>query len=91
LLRQFRVVRVAADPPRAPDGALPGGWPGLAYYRLHGSPRPYFSPYGREDLESLTVRIRAHCVPVWCIFDNTGSGAAAGNALDLASRLAAGC
>jgi uncharacterized protein YecE (DUF72 family) len=28
-------------------------------------------------------------VDAWCIFDNTGSGSAAGNALDLISRLRA--
>jgi hypothetical protein len=28
-------------------------------------------------------------VPAWCIFDNTGSGSACPNALDLAERIAA--
>jgi uncharacterized protein YecE (DUF72 family) len=40
LLRKYRVARVAADPPRAVGLETPGGWPGLVYYRWHGSPRP---------------------------------------------------
>jgi hypothetical protein len=35
LLDAFRVVRVAADPPRAAGLGAPGGWPGIAYYRWH--------------------------------------------------------
>jgi uncharacterized protein YecE (DUF72 family) len=83
LLDQFQVARVAADPPRGAGLEKPGGWPGLAYYRWHGSPRPYFSPYTNGDLERLACAVRARAVTTWCIFDNTGSGAAAGNALDL--------
>jgi uncharacterized protein YecE (DUF72 family) len=90
LLERARIARVAADPARAPGGGEPGGWPGFAYYRLHGSPRTYFSCYDAAFLDSLAERLRAHRrarVPAWCIFDNTGSGSACGNALDLASRL----
>ncbi len=87
LLASFRVARVAADPPR---GALdhPGGWRGLAYYRWHGSPRVYFSSYEPADLGRLAATVRARRVETWCIFDNTGSGAAAGNALDLVGAIA---
>jgi uncharacterized protein YecE (DUF72 family) len=87
LLNRFEVARVAADPPRSPGLATPGGWAGLVYYRWHGAPRPYFSPYSRADLERLAAAVRASAVTTWCIFDNTGSGAAAGNALDLAGLL----
>jgi hypothetical protein len=45
LLSEFRIARVAADPAVVPAAAEPGGWPGLAYHRLHGSPRMYHSPY----------------------------------------------
>jgi uncharacterized protein YecE (DUF72 family) len=83
LLISYQIARVAADPPRAPGLEQPGGWPGLVYYRWHGSPRPYFSPYTAGDLERLAASIAAIDVDAWCIFDNTGSGAAAGNALDL--------
>ena len=86
-LAAFRIARVAADPPRAAGLEVPGGWPGLVYYRWHGSPRPYFSPYPAEALDRLAVAMRAHEVDAWCIFDNTGSGSAAGNALDLTARV----
>ncbi len=39
MLAELEVARVAADPPRAEVGAERGGWRGLAYFRLHGSPR----------------------------------------------------
>jgi len=90
VLEQFRVARVAADPPRAAGLDVPGGWPGIVYYRWHGSPRPYFSPYAAADLDRLAAAVRASgALQTWCVFDNTGSGSAAGNALDLMSRLAA--
>jgi uncharacterized protein YecE (DUF72 family) len=87
LLERFQVVRVAADPPRAPGLDRPGGWRGFVYYRWHGSPRPYFSPYGDLDLDRLASALAAQRGEGWCIFDNTGSGSAAGNALSLAARL----
>jgi uncharacterized protein YecE (DUF72 family) len=83
LLRKFRIARVAADPPRAAGLETPGGWPGLIYYRWHGSPRPYFSSYSPEQLAELAVKQSGVTTESWCIFDNTGSGSAAGNALDL--------
>lgn len=43
LLRRRQIARVAADPASVPAAALPGGWEGLAYYRLHGSPKIYYS------------------------------------------------
>jgi uncharacterized protein YecE (DUF72 family) len=91
LLVRFRVARVAADPPRVAGFDEPGGWPGIIYYRWHGSPRPYFSPYSREQLAALVVKLREGSPPeTFCIFDNTGSGSAAGNALELRERLGEG-
>jgi uncharacterized protein YecE (DUF72 family) len=90
LLARWKVARVAADPARVPAAAEPGGWRGLAYYRLHGSPRIYYSGYDVEYLDALAARIRIEVDAgreVWCIFDNTAAGAAAGNALDLVGRL----
>lgn len=92
MLAGFRVGRVAADPVRAPDGDVPAGWPGIAYYRLHGSPRTYYSSYDAGYLAALADRLVSHLragIAVWCIFDNTASGAAAANALDLMRALAA--
>jgi uncharacterized protein YecE (DUF72 family) len=89
LLADNRVARAAADPARTPRAAVPGGWPGLAYWRLHGSPRMYYSAYAPEALSRLAASLRAsQAHEVWCMFDNTTSGAAAANALDLRAGLA---
>jgi len=87
LLSQFHVARVLADPVLFDEAAAPGGWQGLVYLRLHGSPRRYWSAYDDALLQRLAARLRqaseeegAAC---WCIFDNTASGAAVGNALTL--------
>ena len=90
LLRRHRVARVAADPARVPAAAEPGGDPGLVYYRLHGSPRIYWSDYEPERIAALADRLRRAAEPDvdrWCIFDNTTLGAATGNALALAGLL----
>ncbi|HEX8850240.1 MAG TPA: DUF72 domain-containing protein [Gemmatimonadaceae bacterium] len=90
LLVTHRVARVAADPARVPAASEPGGDPGLVYYRLHGSPRTYWSAYDDAYLDALAARMREagrSATEVWCIFDNTASGAAAANALSLLERL----
>jgi uncharacterized protein YecE (DUF72 family) len=89
LLRELRIARVAADPPRAPGGGEPGGWDGLVYYRLHGFPRVYYSSYDPGFLDALASRmakLSAAATPTWCIFDNTTLGAGTVNALDLLER-----
>lgn len=83
LLVRYRIARVAADPPRSPGLEVPGGWPGVVYYRWHGSPRPYFSAYTMEQLRPLAVKLCECGSDAWCVFDNTGSGSAAANALAL--------
>ena len=88
LLADLGVARVAADPATAPAAAEPGGWPGLAYYRLHGSPAMYRSSYDDGRLEAYAQRLAAATVPAWCIFDNTASSAATGDALKLQRLLA---
>lgn len=91
LLARHRVARVAADPPRAPGGDRPGGFRGLAYFRLHGRPRPYYSAYREEgDLEAWAERARAaarEARAVWVVFDNTAAGEGIGNALALRELL----
>jgi len=82
-----RIARVAADPAPAPEAAKPGGWKGLTYYRLHGSPRMYHSPYPDAVLDELAVTLSSLSAPVWCIFDNTAGFAALGDALSLMKRL----
>jgi uncharacterized protein YecE (DUF72 family) len=89
LLDRYRVSRVAADPAPVPEAAVPGGWPRVAYFRLHGSPRKYWSRYGENDIVTLatTVRSLSTAEEVWCVFDNTASGAAIENAWELRERL----
>jgi uncharacterized protein YecE (DUF72 family) len=87
LLSEHHIARVAADPARVPAAAMPGGWPGLVYVRLHGSPRIYWSGYEAEALERW-ARAVARGVPAWVIFDNTGSGRAAADALAFRSMVA---
>lgn len=84
LLNRHRIARVAADPAVVPEAAVPGGWPGMLYCRLHGSPRKYWSPYGAADLAHWAGVLEApRRTPVWCVFDNTASGAAMANALQM--------
>jgi uncharacterized protein YecE (DUF72 family) len=69
---------------------LPGGSRHLSYYRLHGSPRIYYSAYEPEFIKALAARVREDCTDgraVWVIFDNTTLGAATRNALELEREL----
>ncbi len=89
-LAERRLPRVAADPARAAGADQPGGWKGVLYYRLHGTPAVYRSPYSREFLVGLAARLReASDLERWVIFDNTAEGQAVPNALDLMEQLAA--
>jgi uncharacterized protein YecE (DUF72 family) len=87
LLEACRVARVGADPARAPGAERPGGWTGISYFRMHGSPRMYYSSYSADSLDRVASMMLIAPNEVWCIFDNTASGAAAGDALMLRSRL----
>jgi uncharacterized protein YecE (DUF72 family) len=91
LLQSFHIARVAADPAPVPEAANPAGWNKLVYYRLHGSPRMYYSDYTQDFLQSLarTIVHQHQTADVWCIFDNTAAGAALGNALTLEGLVAA--
>ena len=89
LLGALRIARVRADPVLALGGIDAGGWPELAYYRLHGAPRIYYSSYGEPILNAIANRLVAaakHGMSVWCIFDNTALGAAVENSLDLLQK-----
>ena len=89
LLERHRVARVAADPARVPEAAAPAGWPGLVYYRLHGSPVMYRSSYSDKALAAYGTSLLAASErgDAWCMFDNTLGAAATENALDLMERL----
>lgn len=103
LLSEHGVARVAADPPRAEADGRPAGDSRLAYFRLHGRPRTYYSPY-REDAEDRYAdgnadgpglggwadRIRSaaeEAGEVWCIFDNTAAGEGTADALAMRELL----
>ena len=90
-LAERGVARVAADPALAPGAEMPGGWPELAYFRLHGSPRTYWSHYEEPALQLWAGRVRVSLLAaheVWVMFDNTAGSGAAGNALRLSELLA---
>ncbi|RJF73324.1 DUF72 domain-containing protein [Deinococcus cavernae] len=87
LLNTHQVAQVAADPAIVPQAARPGGWPGVTYYRWHGSPRRYYSAYTEEALQGLGEQIQALNGHVWVIFDNTAGGEAVGNGLSLLDEL----
>lgn len=85
LLREHAVTRVIADPAAGQPGPhVPTTE--ASYLRLHGSPQIYYSSYPPEFLHKVEARL-ARCqergANAWCIFDNTASGAAVPNALDV--------
>jgi uncharacterized protein YecE (DUF72 family) len=81
VLERFKIARVAADPAIGPFA--PGGWRGFEYWRLHGSPKIYYSNYEDDFLAALAGRVGG-CA--WIVFDNTALGYATANALALAGR-----
>lgn len=86
LLQRLNVARVAAHPVLHGNGE-PGGWDGLQYFRLHGTPKTYYSDYDQTALHHIAERLdRKRTVSKWCIFDNTAAGAALGNALSIMKR-----
>ena len=89
LFEDFCIARAAADPACLPQAALPGDSGDVVYFRLHGSPRKYYSSYDSEFLNSLagTLLRLSGTAATWCIFDNTASGAALGNALELMENI----
>jgi uncharacterized protein YecE (DUF72 family) len=93
LLQSFQIARVAADPPKGSElAAQPGGWPGLCYWRLHGTPRTYYSQYDNHWLRDFAERLfllerRLGSKELWVIFDNTVLGHATANAVWLEDAL----
>jgi uncharacterized protein YecE (DUF72 family) len=90
LLDRYQVSRVAADPPPVPAAAAPSAFARLVYFRLHGSPRTYWSRYDAAYLAALAdTLVRSPADETWCVFDNTAAGAAIENALELRRRVTA--
>jgi len=90
LLLEFNLARVVADPAKGSFlAAKPGGAKELRYYRLHGSPRVYWSAYDAAQIGSLAAElIDYESGECWVIFDNTAAGEALKNALELKTLLA---
>jgi len=82
-LQEFKIARVASDPACVSTASTPGGDSTIAYFRLHGSPRTYYSSYTDEFLDRISDQIKKfeRRANVWCVFDNTASGAATINAI----------
>ncbi|WP_244653294.1 DUF72 domain-containing protein [Pseudomonas fluorescens] len=83
LLQAFGIGWVNADPAVIAAG---DAWHGVRYWRLHGSPRIYHSAYGHARVQAYSQLLRQSIeegIPTWCIFDNTASGHAVADALDL--------
>lgn len=81
------IAYVKADPPAVNAPPSPDGQ--VVYYRLHGSPKMYYSAYSEASVIALAAEISNHEQAgrrVWCIFDNTAEGAALPNALSLLHR-----
>jgi len=90
LLDRLGVARAAADPAIVPAAASPGGWRDFAYWRLHGSPAMYRSSYDDGRLDDYAQGIlAAPSRTAWCMFDNTASSEATGDALALIGKLSA--
>lgn len=90
LLMDMRIAQVAADPSPLAEGHLPGGWPGLQYWRLHGAPRIYYSAYEPAQLQAVATQLKAAAsagIETWCIFDNTANGRAVPDAMLLQQLL----
>lgn len=84
------IGRVAADPLVVAGADQAGGHRQVSYFRLHGSPRMYYSRYDESYLQRLAEKLLAahsESKAVWCIFDNTAEGAATENALFLTQLL----
>lgn len=90
LMRAACVARAAVDPAKWPGADEPGGDKRrVRYFRWHGSPRMYWSPYDEDWLATQAGRLKAgpRQPACWCVFDNTASGAALQNARQLRALL----
>lgn len=86
----YKIARVATDPACVSAASQPAGAATVAYFRLHGSPQIYYSPYDKDALDSRAedmMRVLRSGINAWCIFDNTTVGYATDNALYLQESL----
>ncbi|RSZ55285.1 DUF72 domain-containing protein [Massilia atriviolacea] len=91
LLRRCGITRVIADPAKGQEGPHVPTTQAI-YVRLHGAPRIYYSSYSPDYIAQLARDMAIHARQgrdVWVVFDNTASGAALPNALDLQALMPA--
>jgi uncharacterized protein YecE (DUF72 family) len=77
LFEDYQISRVVADPAPVRLASVPAGARELCYFRLHGSPRIYYSQYEEPRLLEFARRLIAYRTDetaAWCIFDNTADG-----------------
>jgi len=91
--QRHQVTQVVADPAPVHAFGLDAAGEGSGrrrYWRLHGSPRMYYSAYSNETLDALSKEVvqAARCGDAWVIFDNTAHGHALANALTLKTLVA---
>ena len=81
VLESFQISYVTADPV---VGEVTQDT-SATYFRLHGAPEMYYSPYSEESLDALAKKLKQNAASseCWCIFDNTALGHATENALRL--------
>jgi uncharacterized protein YecE (DUF72 family) len=85
LMTSEQIARVIADPPKGQPGPHVPTTADI-YVRLHGYPRVYYSAYDQGYIAQLARDMAVHNSfgrTVWCVFDNTASGAAVPNAVAL--------
>lgn len=76
VLQGLAIHRVLADPPVIWNATDFDERP--RYLRLHGKPKIYYSAYSADEIRDFRELVAPDG---WCVFDNTASGAATGNAL----------
>jgi uncharacterized protein YecE (DUF72 family) len=82
LFDEYQITRVAADP--VPPGCECAARQNsrVAYIRLHGSPKVYYSAYSESYLHDVAA-VALVASETWCILDNTAAGAAWSDAATL--------
>lgn len=92
ILTAHGVNRVGADPSPIAADASPSDFGTCRYWRLHGSPKIYYSPYAREAFAVFAAQARcaSALAPAWVVFDNTALGHAVADALRFRGLLARG-
>jgi uncharacterized protein YecE (DUF72 family) len=82
-LQKRKIIVSGMSHPALPDSLLCTS--STLYYRLHGVPHLYLSPYAAGDLEAIANGIMAHpgAREAYIFFNNTIEGAAVRNAKDL--------